>query len=81
MRRKTSKPNQEQLAELAELKAKLVLVKCGDTLINPKDVSAIRKVKKGLYIVKTISEPLWLDAEEVAALLPFFNIVEDKDAF
>lgn len=62
--------------------AKAVLVKCGETYINPKDVSSIKKVKMGLFVVRMVSEPnpvypIWLREAEVGNLIQFFKIVGD----
>lgn len=61
---------------------KPTLVKCGETYINPKDVSSVRRVKMGLYIVRLTSEPnqvypIWLREEEVSNLIQYFRIVGD----
>lgn len=58
-----------------------VLVQCGEHFIDPANVAAIKKCKKGLFIVKLKSEPnpewpIWLIETEVATLLAHFNIKE-----
>jgi hypothetical protein len=55
------------------------LIRCGNTFINPRDVSMIKEVKRGLFIVKFRDEPnpefpTWLREEEVGALLAYFDV-------
>ncbi len=59
---------------------KQVMVKVGNHLIDPTDVSCISRVKsKKLYIVRLKSQPnmefpIWVGAHEIDALLEYFEI-------
>lgn len=55
------------------------LVRCGNHFINPEDVSSIKEVKTGLWMVKFRAEPnpeypTWLKTHEVRGLLSFFDV-------
>lgn len=63
--------------------SKPTLVVVGESMVDPKDVAAIKKIrsKDDLYIIILKSQPnmefpMWANAEEVAALMKHFNIVE-----
>lgn len=61
---------------------KPTLVTVGEHLIDPKDVSGIKKIrtKDDLYVIVLKSQPdmeypMWANGEEVAELLKHFNVV------
>lgn len=62
-----------------------VLVKVDESFIDPGDVSAVRAVetKNGqMYVIDRFSQPtpaytLWADESEIAALIAFFNVIEE----
>lgn len=65
-------------------KKKLVkptLLRVGNHLIDPMDVTCITKIKsKDLYVVRLKSQPnmeypIWVNKNEVSAVLAYFNIV------
>lgn len=65
------------------------MIQVGSHLINPNDIACISRVKRGLYIVKRLSEPnptfpIWVRGEaELKALLDEFDIkvneIDDED--
>jgi hypothetical protein len=62
-------------------KLKPKLVRCGKTLINPLDVREIKQVKRGLYIVKFISDPnpdypCWVLEADIEPLIKQFEVIE-----
>lgn len=59
------------------------LIVVGESMVDPKDVAAIKKVrsKTDLYVIVLKSQPnmefpFWANGQEVAKLLEHFNIVE-----
>jgi len=62
---------------------KPTLIVVGESMVDPVDVSAIKKIrtKDDLYIIILKSQPnmefpMWANGEEVAKLLEHFNVVE-----
>ena len=59
---------------------KPLLIKVGNHLVDPSDVSCISKIKsKRLYIVRLKSQPnmefpIWVQVNEIGALLEYFEI-------
>ena len=59
---------------------KPILVKVGNHLVDPSDVSCITRIKsKKLYVVRLKSQPnmgypIWVNAGEIDALLEHFEI-------
>lgn len=70
-------------------KKKPLLIKVGQHLVDPMDVSCITRIKsKNLYIVRLKSQPnmefpIWVKVAEIDALLDFFEVkssdVPDED--
>ena len=62
---------------------KPILVKVGQHLIDPADVACISRLKsKRLYIVRLKSQPnmefpIWVNVNEIDALLEYFEIKEN----
>jgi len=62
---------------------KPILVKVGQHLIDPTDVACISRLKsKRLYIVRLKSQPnmefpIWVNVNEIDALLEYFEIKEN----
>lgn len=62
---------------------KPILIKVGNHLVNPDDVSCISKIKsKRLYIVRLKSQPnmqfpIWVGSNEIDSLIGYFEIKEE----
>lgn len=59
--------------------SKPLLIKAGNSYIDPTDVSSIYETKKGLYVVKMKSSPdprfpIWVHSKDIGALIAYFKI-------
>ena len=67
---------------MAKIK-KPILIKVGNHLIDPSDVSCISRIKsKKLYIVRLKSQPnmefpIWVNSNEIDSLINYFEIKEE----
>lgn len=66
------------------MKKKPILVKIGNSLVDPTDVAAIQKIrsKRDLYVIRLKSQPnadypIWADENELGSLLEQFEIIEN----
>jgi hypothetical protein len=71
------------MATKKKMSKKPILVKVGQHLIDPTDVACISRLKsKRLYIVRLKSQPnmefpIWVNVNEIDALLEYFEIREN----